>query len=405
MQPISHLAITGAGLVTAAGLGRGPTVQALRAPRGGVAPIHLSPAPPTCAGLAPGLFRPGPEDAGLDPAAALLLEAARQAMDEAAPPPALRERCATLLSTPKAGVLAAAALYPEFLRRGPAAVPADFLLHLLPGRAGRIAAARWGLCGPEMAVAAACNSGIAALELACDLIARGAAGCALVGCGESSVTPVMLCSLERMGVLCPGADPAAFRPFDERRSGFFPGEGAAALFVEPLEAALRRGTRPLAVVAAAQARNEAFHGVAQNPDPRPLARWLAGLLQGAGLPPSRVGYVNAHGSGTPGNDTLELDLVRAVFGAHAREGLRMSSTKPFTGHVLSASGIVELALSVAALENDLVPPNLHLQNPLPGATPLVTPIPVEGSGLRAVLNLNFGFGSSVGAAVLVKPVL
>jgi 3-oxoacyl-[acyl-carrier-protein] synthase II len=196
-------------------------------------------------------------------------------------------------------------------------------------------------------------------------------------------------------------DPAtASRPFDAARDGFVMGEGAAILVLEELGRARARGARIIAEVLGAGVTNDAYHMTAPRPDGSQAARCVKLALEDAAVAPHEVGYVNAHGSSTPLNDTTETLAMKQVFGAHAYR-LAVSGTKGYYGHPLGASGAIEAAVTALALERRWLPPTLNLQTP-----DAACDLDYLGNGgaardVEVAVSNSFGFGG-INAAIVLK---
>jgi 3-oxoacyl-[acyl-carrier-protein] synthase II len=185
----------------------------------------------------------------------------------------------------------------------------------------------------------------------------------------------------------------ASRPFDARREGFVIAEGAAVLVLEELGHARARGARPYAEVVGYGANCDAHHMTQPAPEGAGAAECMALALADAGLAPSDVGYVNAHGTGTPYNDEAETLAIKRVFGEHARR-LSVSSTKSMTGHALGASGTIEAAYTVLTLVRGTLPPTINLEEPDPACDLDYVPQRARRAEVRAALSNSFGFGGT-----------
>ncbi|TMA38002.1 MAG: beta-ketoacyl-ACP synthase II, partial [Deltaproteobacteria bacterium] len=185
----------------------------------------------------------------------------------------------------------------------------------------------------------------------------------------------------------------ASRPFDARRDGFVIAEGAGVLVLEELEHARRRGARVYAEVVGYAANCDAYHMTQPAPEGEGAAQCMALALADAGVRPDEVGYVNAHGTGTPYNDAAETRAIHKVFGAHAAR-VAVSSTKSMTGHLLGAAGTVEAAYTVLALMRGLVPPTINLDEPDPACDLDYVPHEARRLPLDAAVSNSFGFGGT-----------
>jgi len=236
----------------------------------------------------------------------------------------------------------------------------------------------------------ACATGAYAIGLAFEDIRAGRLSAALAGAAEASLTPLVAASFARLGALSPARDPAGLRgPFDRRRSGFVLGEAGAALLLESEASLARTGHRPLAEFKGWACTCDAWHLTSPLPSGRQAARCMRLALERAGLAPSDIAYVNAHGSGTPAGDLAEAAALRQVF--DAASGPRLSSIKGATGHTLGASGALEALVTVRSLERGTLPANSFCRDPMPELAPWLA---LEAEALRpgSALSLSMGFG-------------
>ena len=238
----------------------------------------------------------------------------------------------------------------ELVPHQPAAVT-DLLARLIGSR------------GPRSTIMTACSSSAIAISQGRDLIRLGRADVALCGGAEG------LCRLTTAGFSALRAtSPEICRPFDEARKGLNLGEGAAVLVLESAEHARRRGARPLARFLGAGLSCDAHHMTAPHPQGEGALRAMRAACVAANISPADVGYINAHGTGTPHNDAAETAAVRRLFGAHARN-VPLSSIKSMVGHTLGAAGAIEAAASVLSLLHDFLPPTAGLLTPDPAFGP------------------------------------
>ncbi len=251
----------------------------------------------------------------------------------------------------------------------------------------------FGFAGPAMIVANACAGGGNALGHAADLIRCGSADLVLAGGYEA------LCELVFTGFDClQSLAPDACRPFDRGRRGLMLGEGAGFLVLENEENALRRGAPIHGFIAGYGHGTDTGHLTQPSQDGAPLEQAMRMALQDAGMSADRIGYVNAHGTGTPLNDSAEAAAFSRVFGAG---GTRLSSTKAALGHTLGAAGAIEAVLCLLALQTGQLPPQINLLDPEPLVADCLSR-PGECADLQAALSVNLGFGGSVAALVISR---
>jgi len=262
-----------------------------------------------------------------------------------------------------------------------------------------------GARGPNLAVSSACASGTHAVGEAAEWIRRGDATCVVAGGTEAAVTLVGVGTFAAMQALSTRNDEPqrASRPFDRGRDGFVMGEGAAVLVLEEWEHAVRRGARIYAEVAGYAATADAAHITQPDEDGRGAYRCMTRALERAGAQPQDVGYLNAHGTSTPLNDSAESRVIRRVFGEHAAR-LPVSSTKSMTGHLLGAAGALEAFFSVMAIHGRYLPPTINLDDLDPECEGLDH---VANTGRaaepRLVLSNSFGFGGHNASLVFAAP--
>ncbi len=254
-----------------------------------------------------------------------------------------------------------------------------------------------GATGPSMVVATACASGANAIGAAMDLLRAGRCDVVLAGGVESALTPACMNALHRMGALSTRRDDpaAASRPFDENRDGFVAGEGAGVLVLERAEDAVARGAFRYAHLTGFGAASDSHHVTAPDPRGRGMQRALQAALDEAGVAPSEVAYVNAHGTSTPLNDAAEASVLARVLG----DRVSVSSTKGVTGHTLAAAGAIEAAYTALSVAYGQIPPTANLDRLDPrveldvvAGAPRSQPVPVA-------VSTSLGFGGHNAALV------
>lgn len=266
--------------------------------------------------------------------------------------------------------------------------------------AGQIAI-RFGLKGYCYAPVTACAGGTNAIGDAFHRIRDGYEDLAIAGGAESCISPLGVGGFTSMKALTTATDPnRASIPFDAERGGFVIGEGAGLLVLEELEHAKARGTRIYAEVVGYGANCDAHHITAPAPGGVGGAACMQLALADAGLAPEAIGYINAHGTGTPLNDSCETAAIKAAFGGHAAK-LRISSTKSMTGHLLGAAGGVEGVFTALALHEGFLPATINLQQPDPACDLDYIPNQGVAEQVEYALSDSLGFGGH-NAAVIFK---
>jgi len=269
--------------------------------------------------------------------------------------------------------------------------------YLLPASFPRIASETFGLKTEGINISAACASSTIAVSQACALIRSGTVDAALV-CGADLVTEFVFSGFSALGAL----SPTACRPFDRERSGLSLGEGAAALILMHPARAEAEGKAPLGMVTGWGAANDAYHVTAPDPDGCGLRDAIHQALERAHLERGEVSAVCAHGTGTIANDAMELRAIQDCFGRHA-DGLRrppVYSIKGSIGHTLAASGAIEIAIGLKALQQQVAPPTVGFSRPADGARGRVSAEPAVLTG-DYLLTTNSGFGG-INAAIVLK---
>lgn len=241
----------------------------------------------------------------------------------------------------------------------------------------------------------ACSSAANAIILGANMIRCGEADIVVVG-GSECITKFHLNGFNSLMIL----DTKPCRPFDATRNGLNLGEGAAYLVLESEESARRRGVKAQAILSGYGNACDAFHQTASSPDGEGAYRAMQEALQLADIQPSEVDYINAHGTGTPNNDASESQAVRRLFGEKTPP---LSSTKQFTGHTTSASGSIEAVFCILALQNGFLPVNLNWSQPMEDGIVLV--YQQVRKELKHVLCNAFGFGGNDSSLLLSKPEL
>jgi 3-oxoacyl-[acyl-carrier-protein] synthase II len=275
----------------------------------------------------------------------------------------------------------------SFLARGERGVSPNFVPMMMPNAAAGMVAIRLGLHGPGFSVASACATGAHAIGEGMRMIERGDADVVVAGGSEAALTSLCIAAFRRMGAL---SSEGVSRPFDARRDGFVMGEGAAVLIVESEAHARERGAPVLGRVVGYGASNDAFDMVQPDEDGAGALRAMRAALADADATPSDVGFISAHGTGTPINDRIESLAIRALFGSGAPP---VSSTKSAIGHLLGAAGSTEALVCVEALRRGLLPPTINYEVPDPECDlDYLVDGAREAPGIEVALSNSFGFG-------------
>lgn len=292
----------------------------------------------------------------------------------------------------------------EVLReRGPERVSPFLVPMMISDSAPGMIAIRFGVRGPNMAIATACASGNNAIGEALDIIRRGSADVMIAGASEAALVPVAMAGMNVMTALSTrNEDPqSASRPFDKDRDGFLMGEGAGVLILETLEHAQARGANILAEITGYGTTDDAHHISAPAENGAGAAMSMKLALEDAGLTIHDIDYINAHGTSTPLNDKSETAAIKTVFGEQAYQ-IPVSSTKSMTGHLLGASGAVEATFCIMAIREGMLPPTINYHTPDPECDLDYVPNQAREASPKHVMSNSFGFGGHNATLVFTR---
>jgi 3-oxoacyl-[acyl-carrier-protein] synthase II len=286
------------------------------------------------------------------------------------------------------------------LNGGPRKISPFFIPKVISNLAPGQVAIRYGAKGVNWTPTSACASGTHAIGEAYHLIRRGLQDAVITGGAEAAITPLGLGGFAAMKALSTRNDEPerASRPFDKERDGFVVGEGSGILILEERERALKRGAKIYAEVIGYAANGDAHHMTAPSPEGEGAARCMRLALKDAGLAPTDIDYINAHGTSTEYNDANETTAIKAVFGEQAAK-LAVSSTKSMTGHLLGAAGAVEGVFSALALYHGMIPPTINYENPDPVCDLDYVPNKARKADINVALSNSFGFGGTNGCVI------
>lgn len=303
-------------------------------------------------------------------------------------------RCGVIIGSGIGGLNEIEEQHAKLFDRGPSRVSPFMIPKLMVNAASGNISVNWGLKGPSSAVATACASANNAIGDSFRLIQHGVADVMITGGSEAAITPMGLSGFARMGALSTRLDSpeTASRPFDKDRDGFVLAEGAGVVVLEEYEHAKRRGATILGEVLGYGMSSDGSHMTAPDPEGAGAGRAMSDALKDARLNPNEVAYVNMHGTSTPLGDKAETNAIKRVFGSYATNGLCASSTKSQLGHLLGASGGVEFVISILALQHQLIPPTINLENQDPDCDLDYVPHKARSIKVDRVLSNSFGFG-------------
>lgn len=412
--PSERVAVTGIGLVTPAGHTVEDIWQSLSDARSAAGPITLFDPADHKVRIACEVDDPDPHGVltskdrrrfdrvtalGLGAATAALIDAVDYDIALTGQLGAPVERIGVVAGSGIGGIRTLEDQVSDMALRGPSRAGPMLIPKMMANATAAVIAMRHGLHGPNLAVSTACATGAHAIGEAAWMIRSGRADVMIAGGTDACVSPVAMAAFTRMGALSRNSDPgAASRPFDVDRDGFVMGEGAAFLVLEDARHAGARGARVLGFVTGYGANSDAHHITAPVADGAGAQACIRAALDDAGLAPSDVTQVNAHGTSTPQNDAAEAAALAGVFGA---EAVPVTSTKGVTGHLIGAAGAFEAVAALLAARHGVVPPTANLTSTdLPVDVVADTPRHV-GSG--AVLTTSFAFGGHNAALILEPP--
>jgi len=291
----------------------------------------------------------------------------------------------------------------KLVQRGPSRVSPFLIPMMISDMSSGMISMKHGFKGPNYSVVSACASGAHAIGDAWLLIRAGMMDAAVTGGAEATITPISLAGFCNMKALSERNDTPqkASCPFDRKRDGFVMGEGAGVLILESLEHAQKRGARILAELVGYGATGDAYHLSHPAPDGEGAARAMQMAITSAGLKPVDIDYINAHGTSTPLNDKYESAAMITVYGDYARR-VAISSTKSMTGHLLGASGAIELIASVMTVREGTVPPTINYEDPDPECPLNYTPNTAVKRAVRYAQSNSFGFGGHNASLIVAR---
>ncbi|NCQ31186.1 MAG: beta-ketoacyl-[acyl-carrier-protein] synthase II [Armatimonadetes bacterium CG_4_10_14_0_8_um_filter_66_14] len=410
---MEQVAITGMGCVSPLGLNVEDYWQALCAGTSGAGPItQFDPTdyPTRIAGEVKGFdpadFMDRKVGRRLDRFIQFAVASSGMALDDARFPlnESTRDGVAVIIGSGIGGIKTFEHEHGVLLEKGPTRV-SPFLVPMMIGdmAAGQVSIV-FGARGANIGVVTACASAGHAIGTAAMYIQSGRALAALAGGTEAAIAGTAVAGFCNMKALTRRNDePAkASRPFDAERDGFLMAEGAGIVMLEALSHAQARGARIYGLLAGYGATGDAHHIAAMSPDAEGAIRAIREALRTAGLQPEDVDYVNAHGTSTELNDSSETAALKAVFGERAKS-IPVSSTKSMTGHLLGASGAVELIATLKAIEKGVLPPTINLEHPDPLCDLDYVPDLGRRAEIRAALSNSFGFGGHNAVLAVTRP--
>jgi 3-oxoacyl-[acyl-carrier-protein] synthase II len=421
MAELRRVVVTGLGLVTPLGVGVGTTWKNILESKNGARRItefevsditaQIACFVPRGGGKAEGKFNPDDwmepkESRKVDDFIIYGMAAAEEALADAgwkADTKDKQERTGVLVGSGIGGLSGIADGAILVKEKGPRRLSPFFVPGRLINLSGGQISIRHGLKGPNHAVVTACSTGAHAIGDAARLIALGDADVMVAGGAESPICRIGMAGFaacRALATIYNDTPQKASRPYDKDRDGFVMGEGAGIVVLEDYEHAKARGARIYAEVTGYGLSGDAFHITAPSEDGDGAYRCMRAAIKRAGIDPSEIGYVNAHGTSTMA-DTIELGAVERVFG-NAASKLAMSSTKSAIGHLLGAAGAVEAIFSILAIRDNVVPPTLNLDNPDVQTAIDLVPHTAKKRNVDIALSNSFGFGGTNASVIFSR---
>ncbi len=313
------------------------------------------------------------------------------------------DRCGTIIGSGIGGLSTLETEHTKLVQRGPNRVSPFLIPMMIPDMSAGMVSISSGFKGPNYAVVSACASGAHSLGDAFMMIKCGLVDLVMAGGTEAVVTPLAyagFCSMKALSTRNDNPQKAS-SPFDVKRDGFVMGEGSGIIVLESLEHALARKAHIYAEMLGYGASGDAHHLSAPAPEGAGAQIAIKMALQSAGLKPSQIDYINAHGTSTPLNDKLESHAIKKTFGENAST-VAISSTKSMTGHLLGASGAIEFIACALAIKNNIIPPTINYEDPDPECDLNYTPNVAVKKTVRYALSNSFGFGGHNACLALGK---
>jgi 3-oxoacyl-[acyl-carrier-protein] synthase II len=407
-----RVVVTGVGLVSPLGVGTGANWDALCAGQGGIGPITRFDASQFSAQIAgevknfdPQQFIAKKDVKKMDVFIQYAIAASQFAMDDAglSVTEDIATRVGVFIASGIGGFSTIEREHRALIEGGPRRISPFFIPAAIINLAAGQVSIRFSAKGPNSATCTACSASAHAIGDAFEIIRRDDADVMIAGGSEAAITPMGVGGFAAMRALSTrNDDPSrASRPFDLERDGFIMGEGAGVVILEELGFARRRGATIYAELVGYGMSADAFHITAPSEDGEGALRVMEMALKHAGVTPSQVDYINAHGTSTPYNDKLETLAIKRLFGDHARK-LAISSTKSMTGHLLGAAGGLEAGITALAVKHQLIPPTINYEHPDPECDLDYVPNVKRPASIEYALSNSFGFGGTNGALLFKK---
>lgn len=290
------------------------------------------------------------------------------------------------------------------LESGPRKISPFFIPSALINMIAGHVSIEFGMKGPNIALVSACTTGTHNIGVAARTITYGDADVMVAGASEMATTKLGIAGFASMRALSTRNDEPekASRPWDRDRDGFVLGDGAGVIVLEEYEHAKARGAKMYAELIGFGMSADANHITSPDPEGKGGAAAMYHAMTDAGIKPSDVQYINAHGTSTPAGDEIEIRGIKRSFGDHAYHQLAVSSTKSMTGHLLGAAGSVEAIFCILAIRDQIAPPTINLDNPSEGCDLNLVPNKAQKMPIKIALSNSFGFGGTNGTLIFRK---
>jgi 3-oxoacyl-[acyl-carrier-protein] synthase II len=407
-----RVVVTGVGLITPLGVGNEPTWQGLIEGRSGIGLItkfDVSAYPCRIAGEVRGFH---PEDfiekkeiKKSDTFIHYAVAASQMAFDDSGLDMAREDpdRVGVIIGSGIGGLPLIEETHTKLMERGPSRISPFFIPGLIVNLAGGHVSIRFGAKGPSSAPATACATGAHAIGDAMKIIRYDEADVMFAGGTEAVISPLAVGGFSAMRALSTRNDEPqrASRPWDLDRDGFVMGEGAGIVMLEEREHALARGAKIYCEITGYGMTSDAYHITSPSEDGDGMARVMGRALKDAGLQPSDIDYINAHGTSTNVGDKTETVAIKRLFGEQAYK-VAISSTKSMTGHLLGAAGGIESAFAAKIVETGIIPPTINYETPDPECDLDYVPNVARQAEITHVLSNSFGFGGTNATLIFSK---
>lgn len=407
-----RVVITGLGMVTPVGLTVAESWQNILAGKSGISPIEhfdVSDFPTRFGGSVKGFdatdYIPGKDIKKMDPFIHYGIAAGKQAIEDSGleVTEGNAERIGVYIGAGIGGLTGIEKGHDAFMKSGPRKISPFFvpsnIINMISGNLSIM----HGMKGPNLAITTACATGTHCVGDAARLIEYGDADVMIAGGAEMATSPTGLggfCAARALSSR--NDDPQrASRPWDKDRDGFVLSDGAGVVVLEEYEFAKQRGARIYAEVLGYGMSGDAYHMTLPAPGGEGAKRCMQNAMRNAGVNPEQVQYINAHGTSTPAGDKGESDAVKSAFGGHAKS-LAMSSTKSMTGHLLGAAGGIEAIFTALAIQDQVAPPTINLDNPDEGCDLDYVPHTARQMKIDVAISNSFGFGGTNGTLIFGK---